>query len=143
MNRWRLHGYPGSPGWLRGEHQPDIRPIGRRKYVCMAPYGVTITDNNSVRWVTVPRGFELNGADVPRWTWSVSGLLPDGLIRAAACIHDYLYNKRGRVHNLNLTRAECDLIFKELMIAAGMTRLRASVAHAAVRSFGGHWWRKV
>ena len=36
------------------------------------------------RRILIPKGFVYDGASVPRLVWTLSGILPDGLIRAAA-----------------------------------------------------------
>ena len=141
-----VHRYPGWPGWLAGEHQPDIRPTGTRWYCVMAPFEVTIVKSTDTRLkeedqvvVRVPAGFECDSASVPRMVWTISGLTPDGLIRAAAVTHDYLYDKLGQIGDLDLTREEADRIFLDLMLAAGMNSTRAKLAYKAVRWFGPRW----
>src|SRR5690606_37335397 len=47
--------------------------------------------------ITVPAGFEHDGASVPRLLWTLSGAAPDGLHRAAALVHDFNYRHRGRL----------------------------------------------
>lgn len=120
--------------------QPDMRPIAGGKYRLAQPF--------NTRWrhhvFKIPAGTITDGASVPRLFWTISGLRPDGLIRAAALIHDVLYRHRGAVDAEYLSpwrrfsRAEADLVFLELMRAAGMAGWRARLAWRAVR-VGGSW----
>lgn len=139
---YRLSSYSGSPAPLVGIHQPDIRPIGRRLYRLATVYEVwvTISGTAAKQPITVPAGFELDGASVPLAAWAVIGLTPDGLIRAAALVHDYLYRNHGHAGNgLLLTRMEADRLFLSLMLAAGVRPLRARLAYRAVRLLGRRW----
>lgn len=47
--------------------------------------------------ITIPAGFKYDGASVPRVFWSVTGFLPDGLGRAAALVHDFIYVHKGKM----------------------------------------------
>lgn len=123
--------------------QPDIRPIAWRRY--------RLAEDWSVEWdgetFHVPEGFEHDGASVPRPAWSLSGLRPDGLLRAAALLHDVFYGCGGELPpgwgpDRLFTRKEADRAFYALMIEAGVPRWRAWVAYRAVR-LGGRWsWQK-
>lgn len=110
--------------------------------------------------LTVPAGFECDGASVPRLLWSFVGLAPDGLLRAAAVSHDYLYASRGLVGgNLKaryyspahehdwqtvlwpVTRKQSDELFARLLREAGVAKRRRRLAYLAVRLFGFYAWR--
>src|SRR5688572_24345311 len=76
--------------------------------------------------LTIPKGFTFNGACVPRFCWSLTGLLPTGVVLGPAAGHDYTYQRRGRLIRDELkqksggvwvpvadiwTRKECDDLF--------------------------------
>lgn len=85
--------------------------------------------------ITVPKGFIWDGASAP----IRSSVRKDGLIRAAALIHDYLYQNLGRATNaLSFSRKGADKLFRKIMLEAGMSRWKAGKAYWAVRGFG--WW---
>ena len=131
----RLHS-SYEAGKLRGFAQPDIRPIGERKYFLVTPYTYTLSNGKSY---VVPAGFETDGASVPRIAWS-SGVRPDGLIRAAAVVHDYLCVRKGQVSpSCRVSSREAADIFKDLMVAAGMRAKFVRRAYWAVRWFGPRW----
>ncbi len=108
-----------------------------------------------MRRLCVPAGFIYDGASVPQIVWTVSGIPPDGLHRAAALIHDYLYVYRGSPprgtyqklingnwYDLEWTwkRHEADKMFCRIMRESGVDRGKRRMAYRAVRLFGGMAW---
>lgn len=91
----------------------------------------------------MPAGFVSDGASVPRLLWWYSP--PDGMHRAAAIVHDFLYSCKGHRPLLAppiLSRGTCDNIFKDLMIRAGVRGRKAHAMWLAVRAFGWSPWGK-
>ena len=124
--------------------QPDIRPIEDGKYRLAADYKLGYGANRFV----IRQGFIHDGASVPRLVWTLTGLRPDGLLRAAALIHDALYQYLGKLPTFWIypyrayTRGECDLAFYDIMRAAGVSRWKANLAYYGVRAGGWNSWRK-
>lgn len=119
--------------------QPDARPVAGGRYRLMHDYTY-----RSHSWqITVPRGFEWDGASVPRFLWSLSGIRPDGLQRAAALVHDYLYRYSGSVEGsyTTFTRKGADVLFRDMIREAGGSWWMAWKAYRAVRLFGWMAWR--
>lgn len=105
--------------------------------------------------MTVKKGFVWDGASVPKSVWW-TGIRPDGLIRAASLIHDYLYRYSGKIpHTSHLyfkdggwyytkhkwTRKEADKIFCRIMREAGVPKWKRRTAYYAVRLFGWTAWK--
>jgi hypothetical protein len=85
--------------------------------------------------ITVLEGFVWDGASAP----IRSSVRKDGLIRAAALIHDYLYRNLGKATStLSFSRKGADKLFHRIMLEAKMSRWKAGKAYWAVRGFG--WW---
>lgn len=87
-------------------------------------------------FVNVPAGYLTDGASVPRIFWDI--LPPWGVYGQAAVVHDILcetlsVTKGGLA--TPITRAKCDSIFKEAMIAAGTPVWKRNVMYIAVRVF--------
>ena len=80
--------------------------------------------------ITVPAGFETDGASIPKAFWNI--LAPFGRYFHAAVIHDYLYRGAG------FSRKDSDLIFKEAMYNSGLDWQTRETIYRAVRLFGGH-----
>ena len=123
--------------------QPINIPISKRGYELVEPYGFVAKGH----YFIIAKGFKYDGASVPQWAWSISGLRPDGLIRAAATVHDYLYENNGYIkvesgEEIYFTRKEADQIFLNLMIEAGMKPWRAKLAYKAVRIGAKRRWSK-
>lgn len=92
---------------------------------------------DGVHRVTVPAGFETDFNSVPRVFWRFLGPweFPE-----AGVVHDYLY--RFGIG----TRADADHIHRRALINLGCAPLRAWIAWAALRLFGGlpgNWNSKV
>jgi hypothetical protein len=85
--------------------------------------------------IEVPAGTETDGASVPRAFWSIFD--PFGEYFAAAVIHDFLYSPG----NIEFTRFESDVIFKEAMYNVGVPWYRREIIYQAVRIFGGSSYR--
>lgn len=151
--------------------QPDILPVAEGLYFLDEEYTYRWESRGIEYRIVVPRGFIHNGASVPRLVWTISGILPDGLIRAAALIHDWIYRCRGRlpwptyqykspnalktnpfgrideetmwcdIHGV-WTRKNADRLFARIMREAGMSKRRRRAAYLAVRMFGWVAWRR-
>lgn len=139
--------------------QPINYPVSERGYKLYEPY-TYIWAHNGIRYkITVPKGFEYDGASVPRICWSLTGIRPDGLIRAAATIHDFLYEHQGQLPaesflsttkfmgsemkpvNKTWSRKQSDQLFARLLREKGVSKIRRRLAYIAVRVFGGFAWR--
>lgn len=85
---------------------------------------------SSLGMVCVPRGFETDGASIPRAFWSL--LAPFGPYFEAAVIHDFLYSP----YNDEYSREESDMIFEDAMEDLGVRWLTRTTIYHAVRLFG-------
>ncbi|WP_232289498.1 DUF1353 domain-containing protein [Verrucomicrobium spinosum] len=138
---------PGEGSWYR-----LIRPW---RYVWDLPDGTR-------QCLVVPRGFCLDGASVPRLLWTLTGITPDGLHRAAAVAHDYLYRHAGKlpagVHRVLSpgvgwetagwkdaahvwTREEADRLFARLLRECGVGKRRRRIMYLGVRLGGWMSWK--
>lgn len=144
--------------------QPNIIPIGSRLYV--------LADTWTYRWypketldveslITVPEGFVYDGASIPRITWSLFGVTPDGVHRAAALVHDWIYTfdgdlppgsvmrkitmADGSIKVLDTidkwTRKDADRFFKKMLLETDMKRWKVECMYNAVRWFGWIKWK--
>lgn len=135
-------------------NQPNIEPIktGYRleedfSYTWMTNYN----DTMRLHRISVKAGFEYDGNSIPRWLWTLLGMLPDGLNRAAGLIHDFIYRHRGnmpigsyevqidglwypRIQKIN--RASADNLYKKILIESGYDKY--ILAYRGVRL--GGWW---
>ena len=123
--------------------QPSITPVRwPHIYSLDHDYVYAWIETGDQKAITVPAGFQSDGASIPRWAQSISGLTPDGLIRAAALIHDYLYVSKGDLLSQGLVfdRLQTDALFYKIMLEAGVPVMRAKIAYYAVRVAGWYSW---
>lgn len=101
----------------------------------------TLLEELRITWrgktLAVPAGFKSDGASVPRFFWRI--VFPPGDAKAlrAAFIHDFIY----RTHPEGWRKKEADLVFRELLLEAGVPRFRAEAAYAGVKFFGASAWK--
>lgn len=84
-----------------------------------------ITDGRIMRWITVPAGFETDGASIP-W-WARGWLDPWSRIGLAAVLHDYLLSRPA------VAKWEADLAFLQALRSFGAPALLATILYFAVR----------
>lgn len=142
-------------------HPPIITILNDHEFELVEPFVFEWEDEKTGerRRITIPSGYPFDGASVPRICWSLTGLLPTGVHLGAAAIHDYVYQRRGRLIRDELqrydkvsgrwvpiaevwTRRQCDDLFLRIMQDAGETPWKARTMHWAVRIFGGIAWDK-
>lgn len=93
----------------------------------------------------IPAGFECDRASIPRPLRVF--IEKDGIGDAAAVLHDALYRWGGMLPSgwcwplRRYTRAEADMLFREVMRRDGVKPWRWPLAYAAVRSFGWMSWK--
>lgn len=141
--------------------QPSLIPISNKWYRLTKAYRYTWEAENNTWQVVVFAGFETDIASVPRAVWTLTGIIPDGLHRAAAVVHDLLYRFTGAPKNPGgclqyfnsvfgrwqtceqpMSRKDCDRLFCRIMKEAGVSKLKRDVMYREVRKFGWIPWRK-
>ncbi len=134
---------------------PVIEILNDTDFELVEPFMFQWHDEESTRRITIPKGFVTDGASIPRFCWSLTGLIPTGVHMGAAVVHDWLYQRRGFVNegalevvfrdfntpiNEQWTRADCDRMFRRIMQTAGETPWKTQAMYWAVRLFGGAAW---
>jgi hypothetical protein len=89
---------------------------------------------NNEQLITVPEGFDSDGASVPRIFWPI---LPRwGKYGKAAILHDYMYRIK------EYSRKECDDVMLEAMKVLEVPEWEQALIYRSLRSFGwGGWYR--
>lgn len=132
--------------------QPTQFVISEKNYRLARPFVYKWECEGIDYRIVVPKDFEYDGASVPRIAWSLIGLRPSGLISAASCVHDMMYQRGGRLRsnyekldsnrlwqvvNARWTRLAADRLFGRMLREAGISRTKRVLAYKAVRWFGG------
>lgn len=135
--------------------QPLIIPVKEsgQVYELFRDYRIDLTPFGLETVITIKKGFTYDGASVHRWLWSLSGLTPDGYHRPAALVHDYLYERRGRIlgtvpsgqfkgtiKRTDYTRKGADKVFRSMLKHLSIADHRIYLAYKAVRLAGGFYW---
>jgi len=93
----------------------------------------TFVDSKGRKWTT-PKGFVINGADLPWWTWGIRGRSPFvGKPRRATLPHDFECEVRRRGHRA------VHRMFLEAMLCDGTPKEVAEEWYWAVSKFGPKW----
>ena len=86
--------------------------------------------------ITVKKGFDFDGASIPKWLWSIYGSPLNGNYVVASLIHDGLYASQ------KLPRELSDKIFLDLMKQHKVGYIKRQTMYYAVRSAGWYAWKK-
>lgn len=140
--------------------QPHIIPITDRHYRLAENYTYTwlLVKSGTGMRIVVPKNFIYDGASVPGALGWMVGLHRDGLIRAAALVHDFIYKNKGSLpygsfHISNnggvdweiaygkWSRADCDRLFHKMMVESGMSGYKVDTAYNMVKMFGWTYWK--
>lgn len=100
-------------------------------------FSYEVGDKGTGKVITVPKGFETDGASVPQFLWS---LFPAwGSYSRAAVIHDLLCHliNCGVPHPEAPTRRDADLIFLEAMKVCGTGPVTRTILYGGAR-LGGY-----
>lgn len=150
--------------------QPHIIPSGYKTYTLVEDYCYSWVPRSTIgekkrpmlKTISVPKNFTYDGASVPRILWTLTGLTPDGMHRAASLIHDYIYSYDGKlptgamkVQYIDVesgqeeliypqgkwSRKSCDLLFKKMLKESGLPTYKVYGMYYFVRVFGWVKWK--
>ena len=98
-----------------------ISPVGKDKYEVVKSY--------LYKDIRIKKGYITNGADIPRFLWSVfPPNSPEYL--SAVVLHDYMCSKIGV-----FTYKEADDMFYEAMIEIGVSKWKAKLFYKSCRIY--------
>ena len=86
--------------------------------------------------ITVKKGFDFDGASIPKWLWSVYGSPLNGNYVVASLIHDGLYASQ------KVSKSVSDKIFLDVMKQSSVGYLKRTSMYLAVKLFGSKAWNK-
>lgn len=115
-------------------YRPHLEDARGNVFTVLYPYRV----NYGGKTFLIPRGFESDGASVPRLFWRVVFPNSDSHATTAGICHDWIY----RVQPEGWTREEADRMFLSLLVEFGTPVRRALAAYHAVRLFGWIAWNE-
>lgn len=86
--------------------------------------------------ITVKKGFDFDGASIPKWLWSIYGSPLNGDYVVASLIHDGLYASQKVSKNI------ADKIFLDIMKQSNVGYIKRTSMYLAVTMFGGKDWKE-
>ena len=86
--------------------------------------------------VTVKKGFDFDGASIPKWLWSIYGSPLNGNYVVASLIHDGLYASQ------KVSKEIADKIFLDIMKQSKVGYMKRTSMYLAVKLFGGKDWKE-
>ena len=86
----------------------------------------------------IPRGFESDGASVPRFFWRLVFPKTDSNAATAGICHDWIYREQPA----DWTRKEADKLFQSFLVMFGISVWRSVLAYIALRLFGWRAWNE-
>ena len=86
--------------------------------------------------ITVKKGFDFDGASIPKWLWSIYGSPLNGDYVVASLIHDGLYASQ------KVSKKVSDKIFLDVMKQSNVGYIKRTSMYLAVKLFGGKAWDK-
>ena len=87
--------------------------------------------------VTVKKGFDFDGASIPKWLWSIYGSPLNGNYVVASLIHDGLYASQ------KVSKRISDKIFLDIMKQHGVGFIKRQSMYYVVRSIGWYSWKQL
>ena len=86
--------------------------------------------------ITVKKGFDFDGASIPKWLWSIYGSPLSGNYVVASLIHDGLYASQ------KVSKGISDKIFLDTMKQSNVGYIKRTSMYLAVKMFGGKDWKE-
>ena len=86
--------------------------------------------------ITVKKGFDFDGASIPKWLWSIYGSPLNGNYVVASLIHDGLYASQ------RVSKSVSDKIFLDVMKQSNVGYIKRTSMYLAVKMFGGKDWKE-
>ena len=86
--------------------------------------------------ITVKKGFDFDGASIPKWLWSIYGSPLNGNYVVASLIHDGLYASQ------KVSKSVSDKIFLDTMKQSNVGYIKRTSMYLAVKTFGGKDWKE-
>ena len=86
--------------------------------------------------ITVKKGFDFDGASIPKWLWSIYGSPLNGNYVVASLIHDGLYASQ------KVSKSVSDKIFLDVMKQSNVGYIKRTSMYLAVTMFGGNDWKE-
>ena len=119
-----------------GVVMPIYQGVSGSRHVLAVDWHIEVELPDGRRFgISIKKGFEFDGASIPRALWRLCGHPLEAPRVAAALAHDWLYASHA------VDRTVADAIYREVCRMVGIGWLRRGVEYLALRLCGGAaWW---
>lgn len=117
---------------LPSDTEEEVKDIKKFPFINCKNLKVTIKDTNKTYSFDIPKGYKWDGATVPKFFWRIVGSSTQPEFLIASCIHDVLCENHNYIDN---NRNLSSKIFKELLLIAGVSKIKAQIMYLSVDNF--------
>jgi len=86
----------------------------------------------------IPYGFATDGASIPCFLRPICGDPMETPRLYAAIVHDFIYSGGDP----EATREDADTLYRDMLVALGISKFKALVEYYAIRAFGSSHWHE-
>ena len=117
---------------IKFNDMPEIKKKDKNHFVLTKDF-VFINENNGIKkYITIPKGYVTNGADIPRFFWRLfPPFSPEYL--PAVIIHDFFCDEAEKLNNSKELYKHADTLFKEALKALRVSSWKVTIFYNAVR----------
>lgn len=109
---------------------PEERQDKKEKpYINKIAVTFTVDYLGTVYVIEIPRGYKWNGANIPRCFWWLIGSMGESEFLNPSMIHDKLTERKCLIA---YDRQLSSIIFRELLIASGVSKFKANIMYKSV-----------
>ncbi|ALV24931.1 putative protein (DUF1353 domain) [Campylobacter iguaniorum] len=107
---------------MSGIRRPVLKPVDKDRF--------ELVENYSYQVLNIPKGYQTNGADIPRIFWSIfPPNSPEYL--SAVVVHDFLCDRARKKEDFR----QADKILYKMMIALEVSKWKCRVFYLACRAY--------
>lgn len=117
---------------LPNDTEEEKKDIKKFPFINCKDLKVAIKYNNNTYNFDIPKGYKWDGATIPKFFWRIVGSSTQPEFLIASCIHDILCENHNYIDN---NRNLSSLVFKELLLEAGVGKIKAKIMYLAVDNF--------
>lgn len=112
----------------------EIESIKKYPFMCKTTLKIKLFDHvkEKVYSFVIPKGYCYDGATIPRLFWRIIGAKTDNVFLIGALVHDVMTENHNYVDN---DRNFSSKVFRALLVAGGVSKVKAQVMYLAVDNF--------
>lgn len=101
----------------------------QKPYINKKAVVFTVDYLGTIYVIEIPKGYTWNGANIPRCFWFLIGSMGENSFLNPSMVHDIMTEKKSLIA---YDRQLSSIIFRELLIASGVSRLKANIMYKSV-----------